>query len=124
VIAVDQDPLGVQGFRHSTDGELELWFKPLEGGDWAMCALNRGTSPRRIEIVWQDETWRTSSRTALQGEVSTGPRPVAPTSARPAGPKSGSPWPRRAHGAAGSSAGREQRLIGRIGRTACAGQRR
>lgn len=55
VIAVDQDPLGVQGFRHSTDGELELWFKPLEGGDWAMCVLNRGASPRPIELVWQDE---------------------------------------------------------------------
>jgi len=55
VIAIDQDPLGVQGFRHSTDGELELWFKPLEGGDWAMCVLNRGASPRPIELVWQDE---------------------------------------------------------------------
>jgi alpha-galactosidase len=55
VIAVDQDPLGVQGFRHSTDGTLEIWFKPLAGGDWAMCALNRGLEPHRIELVWQDE---------------------------------------------------------------------
>jgi len=55
VIAVDQDPLGIQGFRHSTDGELEVWFKPLEGEDWAMCVLNRSIAPRRIELVWQDE---------------------------------------------------------------------
>jgi alpha-galactosidase len=55
VIAVDQDPLGIQGFKHSAAGELEIWFKPLEGGDWAMCVLNRGASPRPIELVWQDE---------------------------------------------------------------------
>jgi len=55
VIAVDQDPLGIQGFRHSKDGDLEIWFKPLEDEDWAMCVLNRGTAPRRIELAWQDE---------------------------------------------------------------------
>ncbi len=55
VIAVDQDPLGIQGFKYATDGALELWFKPLEGGDWAMCVLNRSASSQRLEFVWQDE---------------------------------------------------------------------
>jgi len=54
VIAVDQDPLGIQGFKHSTAGELELWFKPLEGGDWAMCVLNRSASSQRLELEWQE----------------------------------------------------------------------
>jgi alpha-galactosidase len=54
VIAVDQDPLGIQGFRHSAAGDLEIWFKPLEGGDWAMCVLNRSASRQRLELVWQE----------------------------------------------------------------------
>src|SRR5919202_887529 len=48
VIAVDQDSLGVQGFPYSsaTSDGVEIWFKPLAGGDWAMAVLNRGTAPR------------------------------------------------------------------------------
>lgn len=34
VIAVDQDKLGVQGFKYSTEGGLEIWYKPLSGGEW------------------------------------------------------------------------------------------
>ena len=39
VLAVDQDKLGVEGFVYSTNGTVETWFKPLAGGDWAMCAF-------------------------------------------------------------------------------------
>ncbi|HEV2867224.1 MAG TPA: alpha-galactosidase, partial [Allosphingosinicella sp.] len=45
VIAVDQDPLGVQGRRVRDDGEQELWVKPLAGGARAVLFLNRGTAP-------------------------------------------------------------------------------
>jgi len=55
VIAVDQDPLGVQGFRYRRDGDLEVWFRPLEGEDWAMCVLNRGEASRRFEFAWREE---------------------------------------------------------------------
>jgi len=44
VIAVDQDPLGIQGFRWRAEGEIEVWFRPLDGGEWAMCILNRGAA--------------------------------------------------------------------------------
>jgi alpha-galactosidase len=54
VIAIDQDKLGVQGLRYKTDGDIEYWFKPLEGGDWAVCLLNRGTEPVECNINWQD----------------------------------------------------------------------
>jgi len=56
VIAVDQDPLGIQGFRHSRDGDLEVWYRPLADEGWAVCVLNRGPAPRRIELDWHDET--------------------------------------------------------------------
>jgi alpha-galactosidase len=55
VIAVDQDPLGIQGFKYADHGDLEIWFKPLADEDWAMCILNRGSSDRRVEFAWQDE---------------------------------------------------------------------
>jgi alpha-galactosidase len=55
VIAVDQDALGVQGFKYLQDGDVEIWFKPLAGDDWAMCTLNRGSSPRSVEFSWMEE---------------------------------------------------------------------
>lgn len=53
VIVVDQDALGVQGFKHLTEGGLEVWVKPLSGGDWAVCFLNRGSAPRVLEFDWK-----------------------------------------------------------------------
>jgi alpha-galactosidase len=55
VIAVDQDKLGVEGFIYSTNGNVEIWFKPLAHGDWAMCALNRGKEPQSITFDWKNE---------------------------------------------------------------------
>jgi len=53
VIAVDQDVLGVQGFRAYAEGTLEVWLKPLQGGDWAVCFLNRGEAPRKVMFDWK-----------------------------------------------------------------------
>jgi alpha-galactosidase len=39
-IAVDQDVLGMQGFKFLDFGELEVWVKALAGGDAAFCFLN------------------------------------------------------------------------------------
>ena len=51
VIAVNQDALGVQGWAYeSTPGGLEIWFKPLANGDWAMAVLNRAETPRRLNF--------------------------------------------------------------------------
>ncbi|MGO4779760.1 glycoside hydrolase family 27 protein, partial [Lysobacter sp. 2RAB21] len=40
VIAVDQDPLGVQGRRVRDDGDLEAWSKPLADGGRAVILFN------------------------------------------------------------------------------------
>ena len=46
VIAIDQDPLGKQGYRvfQSKDfcGAHDVWMKPLSGGDIAVAVWNRG----------------------------------------------------------------------------------
>jgi alpha-galactosidase len=55
VIAVDQDALGVQGFKQRSQDGIEWWFKPLQGGDWAVLALNRNQQARPIEMNWAQE---------------------------------------------------------------------
>jgi alpha-galactosidase len=51
-IAVDQDPLGVQGRRVWRDGGREVWVKSLAGGGRALLLLNRGAAPATIEARW------------------------------------------------------------------------
>src|SRR5690606_16476877 len=49
VIAVDQDPLGIQGFKYMngiSKVEVDFWFKPLTNGDWALAILNRTDKPK------------------------------------------------------------------------------
>lgn len=48
VIAVDQDPLGVQGQRVRDDGDLEVWSKPLADGSRAVVLFNRGDAAASI----------------------------------------------------------------------------
>jgi len=54
-IAIDQDPLGIQGFRYAAKDSLETWFKPLNDGNWAVCFLNRSMQPQKIDFNWKDE---------------------------------------------------------------------
>jgi alpha-galactosidase len=52
VIAVDQDPLGQQARRIRKDGDLEVWARPLKGGDQAVVLFNRGKAPARMTVDW------------------------------------------------------------------------
>ncbi len=51
-IAINQDSLGVQGFRYASKDSVETWLKPLSHGQWAMCVLNRSKTERQIELDW------------------------------------------------------------------------
>lgn len=55
VIAVNQDPLGVQGFKYSSVNGLETWFKPLDDGEWAVCFFNRGKEEVKVNFDWKSE---------------------------------------------------------------------
>jgi alpha-galactosidase len=55
VIAVDQDALGISGFPHKKEQGLEIWFKPLSDGAWAVTFLNRSDSPRKVTFDWAHE---------------------------------------------------------------------
>ncbi len=54
-IAVDQDPLGIEGFKYRAQDSLETWFKPMAGGVWAVCFLNRSSQTRKIVFDWKHE---------------------------------------------------------------------
>jgi alpha-galactosidase len=49
VLAIDQDPAGVQGTLLSSASDGEVWVKPLLGGSRAIALLNRGSSPIDIQ---------------------------------------------------------------------------
>jgi alpha-galactosidase len=53
-IAVNQDPLGIQGFRFGSENGVETWFKPMADGDWAVCFLNRGLSIQSVSFPWKE----------------------------------------------------------------------
>ncbi|HEX7761507.1 MAG TPA: glycoside hydrolase family 27 protein [Caulobacteraceae bacterium] len=53
IIAIDQDPLGVQGRRVAKDGDTEVWARPLAGGGRAVVLLNRGKAERTVAVDWE-----------------------------------------------------------------------
>lgn len=55
VIAVNQDAMGIQGFRYSNKDSVQTWFKPLSNGDWAVCFVNRSLVSKTIEFDWKKE---------------------------------------------------------------------
>lgn len=71
VIAVDQDKLGVQGFKYSARDGMEIWFKPLVDDAWAVCFLNRTTNALSVTFDWKSETVSDTfaKREARFGEV-------------------------------------------------------
>jgi Alpha galactosidase C-terminal beta sandwich domain len=55
VIAVDQDPLVIQGTRivNDTKNNTEIWVKPLTGGRYAVVMLNKNTNKSiPMNAVW------------------------------------------------------------------------
>lgn len=52
VIAIDQDPLGKQGYQFMKHPGKEIWVKQLSDGKWAVCFLNDSDSPLQIRLKW------------------------------------------------------------------------
>ena len=52
VIAIDQDALGQQGWRAAINNDLEIFVKPLQGGDTAVCLFNRGDGEKKLDLAW------------------------------------------------------------------------
>lgn len=56
VITIDQDSLGIQGFKYETFDSVDVWAKPLEGGDLAVCFLNKSKSKKDLNFDWSSNT--------------------------------------------------------------------
>jgi alpha-galactosidase len=65
VIAVDQDPAGIQGRRIFQEGTDEIWMKPLGDYSRAVGLFNTGWGPSRITVDFADLG---ISETAFGGE--------------------------------------------------------
>lgn len=55
LIAVNQDPAGIEGFRYSEKDSMEVWVKPLSNEEWAVLFLNRSAKPMKVNFNWKDE---------------------------------------------------------------------
>ncbi len=56
-IAVNQDPAGIQGICVTTNGDLQVWRKPLGSSNSttiAVALLNRGNNAADITVNWSD----------------------------------------------------------------------
>ncbi|KAK1257094.1 Alpha-galactosidase [Acorus gramineus] len=54
VIAVNQDPLGVQAKKVRMEGSLEIWAGPLSGYRTVVLLVNRGSTREAITANWDD----------------------------------------------------------------------
>jgi len=54
VLALNQDPLGKQGFRVSQIEGREVWKKPLQNGDLGVGLFNRGEATAVVTATWSD----------------------------------------------------------------------
>ncbi|KAF0094840.1 MAG: alpha-galactosidase [Puniceicoccaceae bacterium 5H] len=56
-IAVDQDPLGKQGYLFMQHPSKQIWVKELSDGDWAICIFNDGDEPYTQRFNWAHYTF-------------------------------------------------------------------
>jgi alpha-galactosidase len=54
IIAIDQDPLGKQGFRVYRKDGIEAFRKPLSGNREAVAILNRNSTEGKITLSYND----------------------------------------------------------------------
>jgi len=57
VIAIDQDPLGKQGYKFKAEAGKEIWVKELSRGGWGVCVLNTSDISAKTIINWKDLTF-------------------------------------------------------------------
>ena len=56
IIAINQDSLGIQGFKYKKEGTIEVWVKPMANNEWAICFFNRSQQLSDFTFNWERET--------------------------------------------------------------------
>ncbi|MEB7588422.1 glycoside hydrolase family 27 protein [Serratia rubidaea] len=55
IIALNQDPLGLQAKRYVSNGDLQIFAKPLADGSWAVALLNRSGQTATMTLNMQQD---------------------------------------------------------------------
>ncbi len=53
-IAINQDTLGIQGYKHGVVSNVDVWVKPLVDNEFAVCFLNRSAESVSIVFDWKN----------------------------------------------------------------------
>jgi alpha-galactosidase len=57
VIAINQDPLGKQGYRFMNHPGKQIWVKELSRKEWAVCFYNSSDDTVQLRIDWNHLTF-------------------------------------------------------------------
>jgi alpha-galactosidase len=71
VIAIDLDKLGKQARRASKTGDLEVWTRPLERGEYAAGLFNRGEAAAKMTLHASDLNIKKMSKIRTFGRIRT-----------------------------------------------------
>lgn len=53
LLSVNQDKLGIQGFKYVILDGVEVWVKPLSDGAWAVSFVNRTETSKKVNFDWK-----------------------------------------------------------------------
>ena len=53
IIAINQDPLGIQGCKRSSENDLEVWAGPLSNDEFIVVLFNRSPTDNTITASWE-----------------------------------------------------------------------
>jgi alpha-galactosidase len=62
VIAIDQDARAEPPKLVKTDGEVEIWTRPLSDGATAIAFFSKGDQPAEVKLVWSDAQVKTPDK--------------------------------------------------------------
>lgn len=55
LIAINQDELGIQGFKVSDENGLSVWAKPLKNNSWAISFFNKSDRNITVNFDWKNQ---------------------------------------------------------------------
>jgi alpha-galactosidase len=62
IIAIDQDPLGKPAELAKTEGNVEVWTRPLDHHATALAFFNKSETPAIVKVSWHDLKLKTPAR--------------------------------------------------------------
>jgi alpha-galactosidase len=60
IIDINQDKLGIQGFKYATQDSIDIWVKPMENNQWAVCFFNRAELTKELIFDWSKQVFEDS----------------------------------------------------------------